>query len=300
LTRSIAGPAITGAALLASSFALSSPAIADDIVPPDTTTEPGDTTSTTQTPTEDPTEPAPDESTPTPTEASPSTTAEEKAEEKKSEEDTAKSDGITAAVEPDFGYNKFRVGVQLEDGSVNPDGLTTLGSEITITETGPNVPNGEVVTTCITTLEDPNEPTTTFCEDLSDFGPPEFNDFYFSNFAGGSTITVEQTGVNDGLEIVDGTKIVVPCGECEEDQGDVLLTDALVSDDDDDDDDGDDDDGDESDDEGSDDPEDGALPNVGAPDAAVLGAGAILLAIGSRLIAGGRSRPRQRGDGAVV
>ena len=296
LTRAIAWAAVTAAALLATTFALSSPAIADETVPPDTTTEPGDATSTTETPTEAPTEPAPTEpaptestQTPTPTEATPSTT---------SEEDTAKSDGITAAVEPDFGYNKFRVGVQLEDGSVDPGGLTTLGSEITITETGPNVPNGEVVTTCTTTLEDPNEPTTTFCENLApDNLPSEFDDFYFS-FGEGSTITVQQTGVNDGLVIVDGTKIVVPCGECAESVGDVLLTDAVISDSDDDGDDGDD--GDESDDEESDDPENGALPNVGAPDATLLGYGAILLAVGSRLIAGGRSRPRHRDDGAII
>ena len=300
LTRAIVWAAVTAAALLASSFALSSPAIADDAVPPDTTAEPGDGASITETPTETPTEPAPTESTPTestPTESTPT----EAAPSKKSEEDTAKSDGITAAVEPDFGFNKFRVGVQLEDGSVNPDGLTTLGSEITITETGPTIPDGEVVTTCTTTLEDPVEPTTTYCENLAPPpAPDELDDFYFSMGGGTSTITVEQTGVNDGLVIVDGTKIVVPCGTCEDDEGDVLLTDAIVSDSDDDDDDGDDDDGDESDDEESDDPEDGALPNVGAPDAALLGTGAILLAIGSRLIAGGRMRPRHRADGAII
>ena len=299
LTRAIVWAAVTAAALLASSFALSSPALADDTVPPDTTTEPGDQTSTTseapaETPTETPTEPAPDESIPSPTETSSS--------KKKSEDETAKSDDVTAAVEPDFGYNKFRVGVQLEDGSVNPDGLTTLGSEITITETGPAIPGGETVTTCTTTLEDPNEPTTTYCEDLAPpNAPPQLdNDFYVSQGGGTSTITVEQTGVNDGLVIVDGTKIVVPCGTCEDDEGDVLLTDAIVADSDDDDDDGDDDDGDESDDEESDDSGDGALPNVGAPDAALLGTGAILLAIGSRLIAGGRMRPRHRADGAII
>lgn len=301
LTRAIAWAAVTAAALLASTFALSSPATADETVPPDTTTEPGDQASTTQTPTETPTEPAPTEaapdestpieSTPTPTEATPST---------KSEQDTAKSDRVAAAVEPDFGYNKFRVGVQLEDGAVNPDGLTTLGSEITITETGPTIPGGEAVTTCTTTLEDPVEPTTTYCENLAPPPvPDQFDDFYFSMGGGTSTITVEQTGVNDGLVIVDGTKIVVPCGTCEDDVGDVLLTDAVISGSDDDDDDDGDDDGDESDNEESD-PEDGALPNVGAPDPMMLGYGAILLAIGSRLIAGGRSRPRHRADGAII
>ena len=74
----------------------------------------------------------------------------------------------------------------------------------------------------------------------------------------------------------------------------MLLTDAVPDDDD------DDDDGDESDDEESDDEEEGTLPDVGAPEATLLGFGAILLAVGSRLIAGGRSRTRHRGDGAVI
>ena len=139
-TRAFAWAAVTAAALFGTAFALSSPALAQEDAPPDTTTEPGETT-------DDPT----DEPTTTPDEADPS---------KKSQEDAEESDDVTAQVEPDFGYNKFRVGVQLEDPS-EADGLTTLGSEITITETGPDVPGGEFVTTCTTTLEDPSEPTTT-------------------------------------------------------------------------------------------------------------------------------------------
>lgn len=285
LTRAIAWLAVTAAALLATSFALSAPAVADETPPPDTTTEPDETTSTTQTPTEEPTDPAPTETPestpgPTPTDASPSPTPEEKSQE---------SDGVTAAVEPDFGYNKFRVGVRLADPSA-AGGLTTLGSTIRITE---ELQDGsDEVTECTTTLEDPGEPTTTYCENL---GPDiqGFGDYYWSAIGGGSTITVQQIGVNDGLVIVDGTKIVVPCGECQEQIGDVLLTDDVRSTGDDDDD-GDDGDGDESDDEESDDPEDGALPNVGAPSPALLGIGAMLTAIGSRLMAGGRSRPRHR------
>ena len=271
-TRAFAWAAVTAAALFGTAFALSSPALAQEDAPPDTTTEPGETT-------DDPT----DEPTTTPDEADPS---------KKSQEDAEESDDVTAQVEPDFGYNKFRVGVQLEDPS-EADGLTTLGSEITITETGPDVPGGEFVTTCTTTLEDPSEPTTTFCENLAPDGFPG-NDNLYVSFGERSTIRVQQTGVNDGLEIVDGTKIVEPCGDCEDDQGDVLLTDAVPDDDD------DDDDGDESDDEESDDEEEGTLPDVGAPEATLLGFGAILLAVGSRLIAGGRSRTRHRGDGAVI
>ena len=299
LTRAIVWAAVTAAALLASTFALSSPAIADETVPPDTTTEPGDGMSITETPTEAPTEPAPTESTPgesAPTESAPTPT--EAAPSAESEEDTAKSDGITAAVEPDFGYNKFRVGVQLEDGSVNPDGLTTLGSEITITETGPDVPNGERVTTCTTSHEDANEPTTTFCEDLAPDGlPPQFDqDFYFSTGEGSDhhrPADRRERRLGDHRRDEDRRAVWTVRGRCGRRVADGRP--RLESDDDD-----GDDDGDESDDEESDDPEDGALPNVGAPDASLLGYGAILLAIGSRLIAGGRSRPRHRADGAII
>ena len=276
-TRAFAWAAVTAAALFGTAFALSSPAVAQEDAPPDTTTEPGD--ATTDTPTDEPTEPEP---TTDPDEADPS---------KKSQDDVDESDDVTAQVEPDFGYSKFRVGVQLEDPS-EADGLTTLGSRIRITEEFDD--GTDSVTTCTTTLEDPVEPTTTYCEDLApDFVPDQFADFYFSE-GEGSEITVKQTGVNDGLVIVDGTKLVVPNGEGEE-FGDVLLTDAVDDDDDDDDDDDGDDDGDESDDE-----EEGTLPDVGAPDATLLGFGAIMLAVGSRLIAGGRSRTRHRGDGAVI
>ena len=290
LTRLIAWAAVTAAALLATTFALSSPAWAQEDAPPDTTTEPPGTT-TTESPTDEPTEPEP-------TEPEPTTTPSEADPPKKSQED-AEDDGVTAAVEPDFGYTKFRVGVQLDDPSA-AGGLTTLGSTIRITE---RFEDGSTeVTECTTTLEDPVEPTTTYCEDLGPTGVPGgFEDYYWSSFEGGSTITVRQTAVNDGLVIIDGTKIVEPCGECEENVGDVLLTDGLESDDDDDGDDGDDD-GDDGDDDGDDgdDDEEGTLPDVGAPDATLLGFGAILLALGSRLIVGGRSRTSHRRDGAVI
>ncbi len=278
-TRAFAWLALTAAALFGTAFALSSPALAQEDATPDTTTEPGDTT--TDTPTDEPTEPEP---TTTPDEADPS---------KNSQEDAEESDGVSAAVEPDFGYNKFRVGVQLEDPSEAGD-LTTLGSTIRITET---LENGDAeVTECTTTLEDPVDPTTTYCEGLAPDGLPseldEFEDFYFSS-EDASEIEVRQFGVNDGLEIIDGRKIVVPCGECEDDSGDVLLTDGVGDDDD------DDDDGDDGDDDGDGD-EEGELPNVGAPDPMLLGYGTILMAVGSRMIARGRSRPRHRGDGAVI
>src|SRR3954469_17074420 len=44
-----------------------------------------------------------------------------------------------AAVTANYGYQKFRVGVQIKSGAYVPEGTTTAGTELTITETGPSV-----------------------------------------------------------------------------------------------------------------------------------------------------------------
>lgn len=82
------------------------------------------------------------------------------------------------AVVADFGTQKFRVGVQIADGSWVPTGTTTAGSTFTITETGPNVDDdaSDAVTTRTITCtsrpssQDEATPTATFCDD-GDGGP---------------------------------------------------------------------------------------------------------------------------------
>ena len=192
-----------------------------------------------------------------------------------------------AAVEPDFGYTKFRVGVQIEDGSFVPAGTTTLGSEITIVESGPSVP-GTKSTTCTTTaFLDPGNPTASYCENLNPGGGP-FADYYLAMLD--SILTITQTSVNANLVITDGTKTVVP--ECDVfpvclfNAGDVLLTDAVARDRDDD---SDDDDGDDSDKaDGSD--RAAALPDTGGEDPRLLAYGVGLMAGGGSLLALGRRR----------
>ncbi len=117
------------------------------------------------------------------------------------------------AVVPDFGYNKFRVGVRIADGSTVPDGVTTLGSTITIVETGPGVdddPNDAVegtrTTTCTTTID--AGAAGTFCDDLNSLGFGWDPALYLAAF--GDVVTVTQTTVNSGLTIIDGVKVVVP------------------------------------------------------------------------------------------
>ena len=60
-----------------------------------------------------------------------------------------KSEVVVDAVAPDFGFQKFRVGVKVTDGSWVPEGTTTVGTTFTITETGPGV-GGSVTYTCTT------------------------------------------------------------------------------------------------------------------------------------------------------
>ncbi|WP_187271920.1 Ig-like domain-containing protein [Aeromicrobium terrae] len=239
LRRATATVGVAAAAVMGSALTLAPAALADDTGttpdPADQTVEvppPADTPPPPETPadpgSDEPADPPADdrvEETPDP--AVGGETAEEPEQPTPEKRSTA---AVAAAVEPDFGYNKFRVGVQIEDGRYVPDGVTTLGSQIRITETGPNVPGGEVTATCTTTLVDDVDPTTTYCESLNgDSGTP-LDDFVLANF--GDSVTITQITVNGGLRIVDGTKIDVPSCDPEESQnclfngGDILLTDA--------------------------------------------------------------------------
>lgn len=68
-----------------------------------------------------------------------------------------------SALAADFGMQKYRIGIQIADGSWVPAGTTTTGSTFTITETGPNVfvddePAASHTFTCTATEKpDPDE-----------------------------------------------------------------------------------------------------------------------------------------------
>jgi hypothetical protein len=224
LRRVVATVGVGGAAVMASTFMLAPAAMADDVVDPGTTTEP------TAPPAEDPPRPAdtptPPDSTedPTGTDEPTDPPAEAETPAKKAKKSSASTEAAAAALAPDFGYNKFRVGVQIDDGSWVAPGTTTLGSEITLVETGPGVPGGTQTQTCTTTVVDPVVPTTTYCAPL---GSPPFEHPYEAEF--GDSVTITQTTVNDGLVIVDGTMVNTPeCGGlgCSVTEGDILLTDS--------------------------------------------------------------------------
>jgi LPXTG-motif cell wall-anchored protein len=130
-------------------------------------------------------------------------------------------------VAPDFGTRKIRVGVQIDPDADVPDGTNTVGSEITIVETGPSAPEGGSTTTCNTeasTVEPPS--TASWClfnlksersakvPARAGVDPSQFENFYFAG--PGDSVTITQTSVNPNL-VIDSTPI--PFGPCNEVDG---------------------------------------------------------------------------------
>lgn len=77
----------------------------------------------------------------------------------------ANTDQSSAAVEPNYGIGKIRVGVQIKDGSYVPDGTTTAGTKLKIVESGPNAGESGSVTTECTTVPNTDDPQgETFCD----------------------------------------------------------------------------------------------------------------------------------------
>ncbi len=326
LRRAVSHLAIAGAAVAAAMFTLAPPVAADDDVNDSGTTseptsdrptsdqKPDDKAPSTPAPTDQtlPEQPTTDKTPDTPSDASEptgpgpgetGTTEPDPAEPTSPEGVTASAMTTTdpegaarqaslAAVEPDFGYTKFRVGVQIADGSFVPAGTTTLGSKITIVETGPSVPGGTKTTKCKTTaFLDPGNPTASYCQNLRPDGGL-FADFYLAMLD--SVLTITQTSVNPNLAITDGTKTVVPTCEvfplCLFNVGDVLLTDSVLRDRDDDDD--GDDDGRDHDgrDTASRSTRAAVLPDTGGEDPRLLAYGMALITGGGSLLALGRRR----------
>lgn len=133
LRSALSTVAVSGAATLAGVFALAPGAFAtitDDPAPGTTpTTEAAPTPDVTVTPDVAVTPDVP------PAQTTPSATP--------APEPTSTSDKGAKALAVDFGIQKFRIGVQIADGSWVPAGTSTAGSTFTITETGPHVTNNE-------------------------------------------------------------------------------------------------------------------------------------------------------------
>ena len=257
LRSSLTSIAITGAAALATVLA-GAPAMADDAVV--------DPTDSTQTPESE--EPAAE---PEPTEATPAPEATDGAEESTPDEETApvdESDDATAddesadapAQEPrekrlaaaaadgevvaDFGYKKFRVGVQVADGSFVPEG-GTVGSTFTITISDGEGGSREIECTTEDVLGDPDTNPDGFSICPGENGlielPPELPlglarsveitdsipiPVYTYMLEPGETATIVQTSSVPGLEVSADTAVLSPCvtGEESDNCGDDIAT----------------------------------------------------------------------------
>lgn len=206
LRTTIARMAIAGAATLATVAATAHVAVADDAAAPEET-ESTESPSTTESPsadaptaTGDPTVPVPGPSAPLRVAPAPAAAS------------TSPAPGD--AVEPDYGFQKFRVGVQLADGAFAP-GASTIGSELTVTifdedgDVDVDVDEAFICTTDASTVE--SDSTASYClsDEFEDALPiqkskvvvediPENQSFTLSP---GYSAIIEQTSSTEGLVI---------------------------------------------------------------------------------------------------
>lgn len=251
LRSSLASIAITGAAALATVLA-GAPAMADDATvadPADSTQapEPEATTPTEETPEatppadETPADPEVTPETPgdeTETPATPEATDESAETGDDTSTDDARTERLKAAaaegeVVADFGYKKFRVGVQVADGSFVPEG-GTAGSTFKITITDDD--GGSRVINCTTDgspFEEENEDGFSLCPGESGVievpgGLPlglarsvEITDsipipIFTYTLGPGETATIVQTSAVEGLEPSADQAVLNPCVTGEE------------------------------------------------------------------------------------
>jgi hypothetical protein len=138
------------------------------------------------------------------------------------------ADATTDPVQADFGLQKVRVGVQVKSGAWVPEGTTTAGTELTLTETGPAV-DAPLVTTCTTDASTQQSGSTaTFCTfpetearvraesrvrpllttQPTPPGTPADQGYLVLP---GDTLTIQQTSVNANLVADPATATAAPC-----------------------------------------------------------------------------------------
>jgi len=145
--------------------------------------------------------------------------------------DTAGKAGPAATTAPapalraNYGYQKYRVGVQIKSGAYVPEGTTTAGTELTITETGPGVEGHKQVSTCTTDASTALPGTTaTFClapvEDVAAAArahgtgtptPPSAPNDQLFTANPGDKIVITQTSVNANLLTDPTAQVLTRC-----------------------------------------------------------------------------------------
>lgn len=142
-----------------------------------------------------------------------------------------------AAVEPNYGFQKYRVGVQVKSGAYVPAGTTTAGTQVTVTDTTPATPGNPASTNTFTCTTDASTAqsgsTATFCKVPANImqsqrakltkmanartsltvtptpsGAPSDEQFFA---APGHTITLKQKTVNANLVIDPAIATIQPC-----------------------------------------------------------------------------------------
>lgn len=226
LRTTIGRVAVAGAATLATVFAVAPVAFADDVAP----AEPTDSATPTEVPSEVPAEvtPSPEATAPTaaPTTSTPTPGA--KADDSKSAP-ADKEDVAAAAVVGDFGSQKFRVGVQIADGSYVDEDATTIDStfRIVIKNASGRVTSDD---TCTTTEDSYDEDTSqSFCN--GDLRPSvadrkraaakaevtDDNEFVFATYqqqfilGPGESATITQIAAAPGLTKASDTVTIAAC-----------------------------------------------------------------------------------------
>lgn len=111
-------------------------------------------------------------------------------------------------IKADFGNGKIRVGVKIKDGAYVPPGTTTVGTEITIVETGDDVEGGTKTTTCRTDASTV-EPGSTASYCVWNDEPGQLVDYYISE--PDDSVSITQTTVNKYLAIDTSVKKFGPC-----------------------------------------------------------------------------------------
>ncbi len=138
-----------------------------------------------------------------------------------------------APVQPDYGTQKIRVGVQEKSDDFYRAGTTTVGTNISITETGPNAENNtRLFGTSCTTVAGPDSPEKSYC-DFSSKVPVLRRDAALQRRAGaagvdvrtllaaggpvnylvapGDTVVFKQTSVKPNMQIDTSTLSFGPC-----------------------------------------------------------------------------------------
>lgn len=160
-------------------------------------------------------------------------------------------------VTPDYGMQKYRVGVGIDKDADVPAGTTTVGTQLTVTETGPNAPETDNPFTCTTDASTVQPGSTeSYCLAVPQqtalavrhkaaaralrARPHAVSDSDEYWTAGpGDTITVVQKTVEPNLVIDPTTRTVEPCEEngsivvlptCFADDGNIKSTTVLFDD----------------------------------------------------------------------